>query len=231
MSSQLQENNSELENPLKERIKTLMTEDELKRPYSFATRVGLSKGTFTGIWVEGRTSLQHKTAQKIADATGVDIGWLMTGHQGQDSHIRASVGSGKSQSISYITRKVKRINFREALMIAYNSTEGALVQTFSIMPPDQKADFLVKFVKTLIHKETLSQEQSLLAAIFTIEMSLFKSRQEMSLSDKIGLILNIYEIYYKNPDVLKTATEELEQYRKQNNVEGESNSDKSTESG
>lgn len=230
MSSQLQENNSELKNSLKERIKMLMTEDELKRPYSFATRVGLSKGTFTGIWVDGRTSLQHKTAQKIVDATGVDIGWLMTGTKGQEAYITESVAKGKSSAINYISKQINNLNFREALTVAYTSTEGALVQTFSIMPPDQKAHFLVEFVKTLIKKEALSQEQSLLTAIFTIELSLYESRQEMSLSDKIRLIMSIYEIYYKNPEVLKTATEELDKYRKQNKRQGD-NSDRSSESG
>lgn len=209
MSSQLRENNSELENPLKERIKKLMTEDELKKPYSFATRVGLSKGTFTGIWVEGRQTLHQKTIDKIVTATGADRIWLMTG-----SHLENT--QQELPKVKVRTMQVQ-MSFNQALRIAYSATEGALTQTFSMMPPDQKADFLVQYMKSIYKKDDFSNEKALVCAIFTIEASLHESRQQMSLDDKIGLILSVYEIYYSNSEVLKTASIELEQYRHKEN--------------
>ena len=81
MSTQKNLKNWELKNnSLKERIEFLMTPEELEKPYSFASRVGLPKGTFTGIWVNGRQSLHKSTIDRICQATGANAGWLATGH-------------------------------------------------------------------------------------------------------------------------------------------------------
>ncbi len=79
MSSELAENNMELDTPLKKRLYQLMTEDEKLQPFSFANRVGLGKSTFHSIWTKGSTSIHRSTAKKIADATGVDVDWLHKG--------------------------------------------------------------------------------------------------------------------------------------------------------
>lgn len=79
MSSELTENNMELDTPLKKRLYQLMTEDERQYPFSFANRVDISKSTFHSIWTKGSTSIHKGTAKKIADATGVDVDWLHKG--------------------------------------------------------------------------------------------------------------------------------------------------------
>lgn len=79
MSSELAENNMELDTPLKKRLYQLMTDDEKLLPFSFANRIGISKSTFHSIWTKGSVSIHKGTAKKIADATGVDIDWLHKG--------------------------------------------------------------------------------------------------------------------------------------------------------
>jgi hypothetical protein len=79
MCSQKTPANCELENALKSRISSLMTKEDLEHPYAWAARTGLSKGTFTGIWVQGRHSLHRATAEKISSSTGADVNWIQTG--------------------------------------------------------------------------------------------------------------------------------------------------------
>lgn len=92
MSSELSKNNMELETPLKKRLYQLMTDDEKLQPFSFANRIGVGKSTFHSIWTKGSTSIHRSTAQKIADATGVDVDWLHKGvgvpypHEGRVIH-------------------------------------------------------------------------------------------------------------------------------------------------
>lgn len=79
MSSELNENNMELDTPLKKRLYQLMTDEEKRQPFSFATRIDIGKSTFHNIWTKGSTSIHRGTAKKIADATGVDVDWLHKG--------------------------------------------------------------------------------------------------------------------------------------------------------
>ena len=64
---------------LKKRLLQLMSEEEKKTPFSFATRVGLSKSTFHSIWTKASESIHRSTARKIANATGVSVDWLHKG--------------------------------------------------------------------------------------------------------------------------------------------------------
>ena len=79
MSSQLAQNDMELDTPLKKRLAQLMTDGEKDYPFSFATRVGLNKSTFHNIWTKGSHNIHLSTAKKIADATGVNVDWLHKG--------------------------------------------------------------------------------------------------------------------------------------------------------
>ena len=49
-----------------------------EQPYGWASRVGISKGAFTRIWKEG-TMPGPELLQRITEATGVSIDWLLTG--------------------------------------------------------------------------------------------------------------------------------------------------------
>ena len=244
MSSQFGKNNSELNNPLKERIKLLMTAEELEKPYSFATRVGLSKGTFTGIWVEGRTSLQMKTAQKIAAATGSNPVWVMTGEgeQFKQDQIQQSIQQDSKpyviQAVEIKPKKPKNqessidLAFKTALDIhqpehnqelhqlltaCYEATEGALAATYTMMDPAVKAEFLIKFMQALTKVPDLYEEQTLLLAIFSIELPLYQARQSMSLNDKVQLISDIYKLYDSNAEMKKATLSEYLKYREGNN--------------
>lgn len=244
MSSQFGKNNSELNNPLKERIKLLMTVEELDKPYSFATRVGLSKGTFTGIWVEGRTSLQKKTIDKIAEATGANPVWLMTGEgapfkEGQSSQkitqprteylikevrVKAkntdNVDSSVKQAFKTALEPHQSENnqdLRKLLTACYESTEGALYATYRMMDPDDKSEFILKFYKALLAEENINldiDEDTLLLAIFTIEMALYYSRRIMSPESKTGLITDIYKQYDNKPEMKQQTLNEYKEYKR-----------------
>lgn len=49
-----------------------------EKPFSWASRIGLDKGTFSRIWNKG-TLPSGSTLKKIADRSGVSISWLLTG--------------------------------------------------------------------------------------------------------------------------------------------------------
>lgn len=205
MSSQLDQNNSELQNPLKERIKLLMTDEELKRPYSFATRVGLSKGTFTGIWVEGRSSLHQKTIDKIASATGANVAWLSTGIGKPFEAAQPGVTVTNSDKTD-----VPLSIDQQLLTQSIETAEKALVIANGTMTPDDKAEFIT----TLFFNGNLSNvsEDLLKACISLIEKALKETRRSMSPSAKTELILVIYNFYHDKPwteEHLKSALDQL----------------------
>lgn len=244
MSSQFGKNNSELNNPLKERIKLLMTAEELEKPYSFATRVGLSKGTFTGIWVEGRTSLQKKTIDKIAEATGANPVWLMTG-EGEPLKAWESSQKIDQPRTEYLIEEIRvkekhpdngdsgtklayaavlepqhletNQDLRKLLTACYESTEGALYATYRMMDPDDKSEFILKFYKALSAEENVSldiDEDTLLLAIFTIEVALYYSRRVMSPESKTELITDIYKQYDSKPEMKQQTLNEYKEYKR-----------------
>lgn len=238
------ESDIQFSNPLKERIKLLMTAEELEKPYSFATRVGLSKGTFTGIWVEGRTSLQKKTIDKIAEATGANPVWLMTGEgepfkEGQSSQkidqpqteylieeVRVKEkhkdNSNSSTKLDFITaldpqNLETNQDLRKLLTACYESTEGALYATYRMMDPDDKSEFILKFYKALSAEENISldiDENTLLLAIFTIEVALYYSRRVMSPESKTELITDIYKQYDSKPEMKQQTLNEYKEYKR-----------------
>ncbi|CAB1222387.1 hypothetical protein [Acinetobacter bouvetii] len=244
MSSQFGKNNSELNNPLKERIKLLMTAEELEKPYSFATRVGLSKGTFTGIWVEGRTSLQKKTIDKIAEATGADPVWLMTGErepfkEGQSSQkVEQPREKYVIEAVQIKPKQAKNVDssdklafktalepqqpennqdLRKLLTACYESTEGALYATYRMMDPDDKSEFILKFYKAILAEENINldiDEDTLLLAIFTIEVALYYSRRVMSPESKTELITDIYKQYDSKPEMKQQTLNEYKEYKR-----------------
>ncbi|ENX48796.1 MULTISPECIES: helix-turn-helix domain-containing protein [Acinetobacter] len=210
MSSLNTKNNSELENPLKERIKLLMTENELEKPYSFATRVGLSKGTFTGIWKEGRSSLHNGTVNKICVATGANPAWLTTGIGEpfiSDQKINNQVNQGAKQ---------KNLNTQislntDLLAQAFDTMDKALKVTNRTMTPQSKAKFVVSIYDNL-NEETELKAELLQECIYTIEQALLDTRRTMSSTAKSELISIIYDLYYGNAaykEAMKTTLDEL----------------------
>lgn len=220
MSSQFEKNISELNNPLKERIKLLMTAEELEKPYSFATRVGLSKGTFTGIWVEGRTSLQQKTVDKIAVATGANQVWLMTGEGEPFKEAPSSRKIEQNRAEYLIQAQAEDLENKKTdvplsidqqlLTQAIETAEKALVIAKGTMTPDDKAEFIA----TLFLNDNLSNinEELLKACISLIEKALKETRRTLSPEPKSELIIVIYNFYYDKPwteEHLKSALDQL----------------------
>jgi phage repressor protein C with HTH and peptisase S24 domain len=69
-------NRSRLRNPgFHARLKQLVGAE---RPYTWADRIGISKGAFTRIWKEG-TVPTSELILRIRAATGVSLDWLLTG--------------------------------------------------------------------------------------------------------------------------------------------------------
>lgn len=220
MSSQFGKNNSELNNPLKERIKLLMTAEELEKPYSFATRVGLSKGTFTGIWVEGRTSLHKKTIDKIAEATGANQIWLMTGAGEPFQQERASQKIEQNCAEYLIQTQSEDIKNKKTdvplsidkylLTQSIETAEKALDIAKGTMTPDDKAEF----ISTLYFNDNVNNvsEELLKACISLIEQALKETRRTLSPEPKSELIIVIYNFYYDKPwteEHLKSALDQL----------------------
>lgn len=213
MSSINTENNSELDNPLKERIKALMTVNELTHPYSFATRVGLSKGTFTGIWKEGRQALHKGTINKICAVTGADPEWLITGIgvpfpiYNYDEIINRQIEEA-CQGIIDETAPVEfegdiPIGFYEDVSVeldsslliqAFETLDKALLTTGRVMQPKGRARFVAAVYASLKESEEMDT-QLLEDCIFTIEEALKSTRRIMSPKAKTDLILIIYELY------------------------------------
>lgn len=154
MTSQLPENNMELETPLKKRLYQLMTDDEKLQPFSFANRIGIGKSTFHSIWTKGSTSIHRSTAKKIADATRVNIGWLNKGigepynssnisnpnpSSIPQSHIAPDLAAGTD------THRIDISTMIEALTIV----EDYLAQHDKRMHSDKKAELIVHIYNLL----------------------------------------------------------------------------------
>lgn len=196
MSSKNTENNSELENPLKTRIKHLMTQDELNKPYRFATRIGLSKGTFTGIWKEGRESLHKSTASKICEATGANLAWLMTGIGEPFSQEEAQ---GQSTIVEQEGLEITTAIDKDMLQVALETTEKKLREQSLIMQPKHKAEFILMLYDILIDIEKSPYNKKLLNdVIFEIEECLERLHRTMLVDKKTLLIVAIYTLYSVN---------------------------------
>lgn len=215
MSSQFGKNNSELNNPLKERIKLLMTAEELERPYSFATRVGLSKGTFTGIWVEGRSTLHQKTINKIAYATGANPAWLLTGigepfAEGHTVSEPKEYGEPSTSGADSNKSSVPLSIDKGLLTQSIETAEKALEVTSGTMTPENKAEFIATLF--LNDNQSSINEVLLKACISLIEKALKETRRTLSPKPKSELIIVIYNFYYDKPwteEHLKSALDQL----------------------
>ena len=79
MTTKLSDENMAVDTPIKKRLFKLMTDDEKLMPFKFATRIGISPSTFHSLWTKSASSMQRRTAEKIAQATGTDPDWIQTG--------------------------------------------------------------------------------------------------------------------------------------------------------
>ncbi|ESK57561.1 hypothetical protein [Acinetobacter tjernbergiae] len=204
MSSNKAKSNSELENPLKDRIKVLMTPDELEKPYSFATRVGLSKGTFTGIWVEGRKSFHQTTVEKICKATGANPGWLVTGIGEPFTDVVPVVQQEQTtlvepQIIEEEGLKITTAIDKAMLQTALETTEKKLREQHLTMQPKPKAEFILMLYEILIDQEKQPYNKQLLNdVIYEVEECLERLHKMMLVDKKTLLIIAIYTLYSVN---------------------------------
>ncbi len=148
MSSELAENNMELDTPLKKRLYQLMTEDEKQYPFSFANRVDISKSTFHSIWTKGSTSIHKGTAKKIADATGVNVDWLHKGIGEPYSVAEQQVSTEKERE--QIKETADAGNIDMAIMIeALTIVDNYLTNYDKRMDSDKKAELVVSIYDLL----------------------------------------------------------------------------------
>lgn len=140
MCSQKTPTNCELENALKTRISSLMTKEDLEHPYAWAARMGLSKGTFTGIWVQGRNALHRATAEKISNGTGADVNWIQTG-AGHPYPANTPIQVGVIER-SPNTQPINLIN-KQILEISIETLETVLEETRRKMQPSKKAEVIM----------------------------------------------------------------------------------------
>ncbi|WP_151777323.1 hypothetical protein [Acinetobacter brisouii] len=208
MSSLKVKDDSELENPLKERIKFLMTESELNHPYSFATRVGLSKGTFTGIWKEGRSSLHHGTVNKICAATGANPAWLVTG-MGEPFEQQASAVVDVLEPKQDVTLEAELLD-TSLLEQAFETLDQALKATNRMMQPNGRAQFVAAVYASLKEDQAVNI-QVLKDCIFTVEEALSSTRRIMSPKAKTDLILLVYELYSGEASYKEAMTSTINQ--------------------
>ncbi|RYL25172.1 hypothetical protein [Acinetobacter piscicola] len=232
MSTQKETLNCELQNnALKQRIEYLMTPEEKEKPYSFATRVGLSKGTFTGIWVNGRNSLHQSTINKISKATGANAGWIATGEGepfANKYNSRLQKFDTLKKSTEFLADKSLSINLqvtdsdefnvidKALLEESFITTDEALKETMSFMDSADKSDFILKLYKTLVDenkKELNINTENFILAVFTIETALQHTRRMMSPKNKAELISDIYEKYYSNAEMKKSALKKYNERR------------------
>ena len=130
---------SELKDPEVHSRLALIIKDE--PPFTWAVRVGISKGAFSRIWKEG-TVPGPDHLKRINQTTGVSIDWLLTGkgpmlldggggslEAGNDEYVRvpryevaASAGGGafieSEQIVDYLTFRAEWV--RNALGVALN---------------------------------------------------------------------------------------------------------------
>lgn len=216
MSTQKNLKNWELKNNvLKDRIEFLMTPQELEKPYSFATRVGLAKGTFTGIWIKGRQSLHQGTINKICAATGADPGWLATGVgvpfpvNNYDEIINRQIDEACQGMVD--EDEIVTIELDTSLLIqAFETLDKALLTTGRVMQPKGRARFVAAVYASLKENEEMDT-QLLEDCIFTIEESLKSTRRTMSSKSKTDLILIIYELYSGNASYKEAMTSTINQ--------------------
>lgn len=151
MSSELPENNMELDTPLKKRLYQLMTEDERKYPFSFANRVDISKSTFHSIWTKGSTSIHRSTAKKIADATGVNVDWLHKGiGEPHDSSDKAQSKEKVEQAVTLTQQALDTDGVDMAVMIeAITLVEDYLTEHDKRMASERKAELIVSIYDLL----------------------------------------------------------------------------------
>jgi hypothetical protein len=223
MSTQKNLKNWELKNnSLKERIEFLMTPEELEKPYSFASRVGLPKGTFTGIWINGRQSLHKSTIDRICQATGANAGWLATGY-GQPYDIDVEEESNQNSTANHVAGvSVSVVNVKEKeqleseildaslLQQAFNTLDQALEATGRVMQPKGRARFVATVYASLKENEEMDTEV-LQDCILTVEEALKSTRRTMSPKAKTDLILVIYELYSGNASYKEAMTSTINQ--------------------
>lgn len=211
MSTQKNLKNWELtNNSLKERIEFLMTPEELEKPYSFATRVGLPKGTFTGIWINGRQSLHKSTLERICFATGANPAWLSTGIGEPFLENNEIVQPSIEAEQTYKKNDVPLSIDSHLLIQSIETAEKALKVANGTMTPEDKAEF----ISTLFFNGNLNNvnEDLLKACISLIEKALKETRRILSPKPKSELIIIIYNFYYDKPwteEHLKSALDQL----------------------
>lgn len=213
MSTQKNLKNWELkDNSLKERIEFLMTPEELEKPYSFATRVGLAKGTFTGIWVEGRNSLQKKTIDKIAEATGANPAWLTTGigepfkTWTSEELLQRQIEEAFEQDEPDLVTELDTSLLKQA----FDTLEHALETTGRVMQPKGVSRFVATVYASLKEDEEMDTVV-LQDCILTVEEALKAKRRTMSSKAKTDLILAIYELYSGNALYKEAMTSTINQ--------------------
>ena len=231
MSTQKNLKNWELKNnSLKERIEFLMTPEELEKPYSFASRVGLPKGTFTGIWVNGRQSLHKSTIDRICQATGANAGWLATGH-GQPYDIDVEEETNQRSTANHVAGvSALSVNVKEKeelnedlmeqleshtldsslLQQAFDTLDQALKTTGRVMQSKGRSRFVATVYASLKENEEMDTEV-LQDCILTVEEALKSTRRYMSPKAKTDLILVIYELYSGNASYKEAMTSTINQ--------------------
>ena len=178
-----------------------------ERPYPWSERVGLNRSAFQSARTRGKKPLP-RTIKSWSEKIGCNYEWL-------DSGVGEIFSEEKKQAQknNFIDNNSK-LNFKypsidNVLKTTYKSTEGSLKQTFYVMPPNEKADFVLNLVIATIEPISRKKYEVLFAAISTIETTLSKMQTSITLQDKVNLILKIYKIYDEYPEVLLTALKEL----------------------
>lgn len=191
--------------------------------YGWAARIGLSKSTAFGIFSKGNQNMHASVATTIAEATGATPDWIQRGvgepfirdtplYKELDKEIMQPL---KEENLSEGTDD-KEIN-PKVLEKCFEATDGALYDTFRMMEPDDKADFILKFYTALIEDNGLTlkvDEENFVLSIFTIEYSLYYARQKMSPSSKTTLISGIYDSYHSNAEMRKSAYDMYLEYKR-----------------
>lgn len=212
--------------------------------YGWCGRLGLSNSTIFGIFKKNNKNMHLSVAQKIAVATGANAEWVQHGigepfkevkslqkvEQSTKKYIIEAVRIKPKQAEnldSSVKLAFKTVlepqqpednqDLRKLLTACYESTEGALYATYRMMDPDDKSEFILKFYKALLAEENISldiDEDTLLLAIFTIEVALYYSRRIMSPESKTELITDIYRQYDSKPEMKQQTLNEYNEYKR-----------------
>lgn len=70
-----------------------------EKPYAWAARIGINKGSFTNMWYKGGVP-RRTTAQKIAETTGCRLSWLLHGEGPMRDETRAERESEASGGVA-----------------------------------------------------------------------------------------------------------------------------------